>query len=152
MGIHISGGQSIHGVKGPVIKSITFTAGGTGAAGTETDLFTVTGDVIVVAIIPFCTTNLTQSAGTPDLALGANNDTNLFVSATTATDIDANDFWVDASPTEVGGVALPAALKDIVITDNISCIVGGTNNIDAGVIDFTVYWLPISTDGNVAAN
>lgn len=144
--------RALGGIRGPVRKTITYTAGGTGAAGIETDIFTVTGEAIVIAIVPFCTTSLTESAGTPDLALGVNNDTNLFIAATTATAIDANDFWVDASPTEVGGVALPAALKDIVITDNISCVVGGTNNIDAGVIDFTVYWLPISSNGNVVAN
>ncbi|KKN75279.1 hypothetical protein LCGC14_0382780 [marine sediment metagenome] len=140
------------GIRGPVRKTITYAAGGTGANATETDIFTVTGDVIVVALVAFCTTNLDQSAGTPTLELGVNNDTNLFVAATTATAIDADDFWVDASPTEVGGVALPAAFKDIVVTDNISCTVGGTNNISAGVIEYTVYWLPISSNGNVVAN
>ena len=132
-------------------KTITFAAGGNGANGVETDLFTVTGDVIIVAIVPNCTTDLAESAGTPTLELGVNNDTNLFVAATTATAIDAEDFWVDASPTEVGGVALPDALKDIIITDNISNTVGGTNNISGGVIEYTVYWLPISTDGLVEA-
>ncbi len=138
-------------LKGPVRKTITYVAGTTGANGTETDIFTVTGEVIVVALVPYCTTNLDQSAATPTLELGVNNDTNLFVAATTATEIDAGDFWVDATPTKVGGVALAATLKDIVVTDNISCTVGGTNNISAGVIDFTVYWLPISSDGNVVA-
>jgi hypothetical protein len=136
----------------PARKTITFTAGGTGALNTETDIFTVTGEVIVVAIVPFCTTSLEESAGTPNLRLGVNNSTALFVGATTATDIDANDFWMDTDPTEVGGMAIPAALKDIAITDNISCRVLGSNNISAGVIDFTVYWLPISDDGNVVAN
>lgn len=136
-------------LKGPVRKTITYAAGGAGANGTETDIFTVTGEVIIVAIVPYCTTNLDESAGTPTLELGVNNDTNLFIAATTATAIDADDFWVDASPTEVGGVALPAALKDIAVTDNISCTVGGTNNISAGVIEYMVYWLPVSADGLV---
>lgn len=135
--------------RGPVRKIITYTTGGTGANATETDIFDVTGEVIIVVLIPYCTTNLDESAGTPSLELGVNNDPNLFIAATTATAIDADDFWVDASPTEVGGVAIPAALKDIAITDNISCLVGGTNHISAGVIEYTVYWLPISTDGLV---
>ena len=84
--------------------------------------------------------------------MGVNNDTNLFVAATTATDVDSNDFWFDATPAEVGGMALPAALKDIAINDRISCTVGGTNHISSGVIEYTVYWLPISEDGNVVAN
>ena len=138
-------------IQGPVRKTITYAAGGTGANATETDIFTVTGEVVVVLLLPYCTTNLDESAGTPSLALGVNNDTNLFIAATTATDIDLNDFWFDATPAEVGGMAIPAALKDIAITDHISCLVGGTNNISAGVIEFTVYWIPISTDGNVVA-
>ncbi|KKM71413.1 hypothetical protein LCGC14_1430840 [marine sediment metagenome] len=138
-------------VKGPVRKTITYAGGGTGANAAETDIFTVTGEVIVVALIPYCITNLDESAGTPTLALGVNNSTALFVAATTATAIDANDFWFDNSPTAVGGMAIPATLKDIAITDNISCLVGGTNNISAGVIEYTVYWLPVSSDGNVVA-
>jgi hypothetical protein len=132
-------------------KTITYANPGTGANGTETDIFTLTGEVIVLALFPYCTTNLGESAGTPELALGVNNDTDLFIASTVATAIDADDFWVDATPTEVGGVALPAALKDIIITDNISCLVGGTNHIDAGVIEYTVFWLPISPDGNLVA-
>ena len=142
------------GVRGPVRKTITYTSGGSnpGQNGVETDIFTVTGEVIVVAVTPYCTTLLGESAGTPTLEFGVNNDTNLFVAATTATDIDSNDFWFDATPAEVGGMAIPAALKDIAITDHISCTVGGTNHISSGVIEYTVYWLPISEDGNVVAN
>ena len=139
------------GIRGPVRKTITYANPGTGANGTETDIFTVTGEVIAVVLTPYCTTLLGESAGTPTLELGVNNDTNLFVAATTATDIDANDFWFDATPAEVGGMAIPVALKDIAITDHISCTVGGTNNISSGVIEYTVYWLPISADGNVVA-
>ena len=137
-------------VIGPVRNTITYAAGGTGLNAAETDIFTITGEVIVVVLIPYCTTNLDESAGTPSLALGVNNSTALFIAATTATGIDANEFWFDTSP-DPYGIAIPAALKDIAITDNISCLVGGTNNISAGVIEYTVYWLPISSDGNVVA-
>jgi hypothetical protein len=138
----------------PARKTITYTAGGSnpGQQGVETDIFTVTGEVIVIALVPYCTTLLGESAGTPELALGVNNDPNLFVDTTIATAIDANDFWFDATPVEVGGMAIPARLKDIAITDNISCTVGGSNNISSGVIEYTVYWLPISSDGQVVAN
>ena len=130
------------------IASVTFTAGGTGAAGTATALFTVTGQVIVVHLVPFCTTSLTESAGTPTLALGVVGSTALFVAATTATVIDADEFWVDTAP-DANGIAIPAALSDIAITDNIQCLVGGTNNISAGVIEFGLYWRPLSADGLV---
>lgn len=138
-------------MEGPVRKTITYAAGTTGLAAAETDIFDVTGEVLVLVITAYCTTNLDESAGTPTLALGVNNSTALFVAATTATAIDANEFWVDTTP-DAYGVAAPAAMKDILITDNISCLVGGTNNISAGVIEYTVYWLPVSTDGAVVAS
>ena len=134
-----------------VSKIITFTAGGTGAAGTETDLFTVTGAVIVVAISGYVTTNLTESAGTPTLSLGVNNNVAIFIAATTATVLDAGELWVDNAP-DANVVALPAALKDILVEESISCTVAGTNNISAGVIDFTVHWAPASADGNLVAS
>src|SRR3990167_4013531 len=99
-------------------KSVTFTgAANLGAVG-AVPLFTVTGEVLVRAIAGFCTTNLTEAAPTATLALGVTGSTALFVAATTATAIDANLFWVDTVPDANGG-ALPAACKDILITDNI---------------------------------
>lgn len=131
-------------------KSITYTAGGTGAAGTATAIFTVTGEVIVLYLVAFCTTDLTESAGTPTLALGVVGSTSLFVAATTATVIDASEFWVDTGP-DANGIAIPAGLINIAITDNVQCLVGGTNNISDGVIRYDIYWRPLSSDGNVVA-
>ena len=134
-----------------VRASVTFAAGGTGAAGTATALFAVTGEVLIVSLVPFCTTNLTESAGTPTLALGVVGNTAILLGATTATAIDAGKFWLDTSPAEDGAVAIPAALLDIAVTANIQCLVGGTNNISAGVIELTCYWKPISSDGLVVS-
>lgn len=131
-----------------VSASVTYANPGTGAAGTATAIFTVTGEVIIVYLVPFCTADLTETAGTPTLALGVVGSTALFVAATTATAIDANEFWVDTAP-DPNGIAIPAALINIVITDNIQCLVGGTNNIDAGVIRYDLYWRPLSSDGLV---
>ncbi len=130
-------------------KEITYAAGGTGAAGTATAIFTVTGEVLIVHLVPFCSTNLAQSAGTPTLALGVVGNTAIFLGATTATDIDAGKFWLDTSPAEVGAVAVPAALLDIAVTANIQCLVGGTNNISAGVIRYDLRWRPLSSNGLV---
>ena len=82
------------------------------------------------------------------MSLGVTSGVADFVAATTATDVDANEFWVDTAP-DANGVAIPAALMDIIITDN---IIGtaATANITGGVMEFTVYWTPISVDGNVA--
>ncbi|KKN69032.1 hypothetical protein LCGC14_0445040 [marine sediment metagenome] len=128
-------------------NSITYVAGTTGANAAATAIFTVTGDVFVVRLVPFCTTSLEESAGTPSLALGVVGNTAIFLAATTATAIDGGKFWLDTTPAEVGAVAVPAALKDIAVTANIQCLVGGTNNISAGVIRYDVYWRPLSSDG-----
>ena len=150
MPIFGSGLRGIQGPRGPVIKEITFTAGGTGANATETDLFTVTGAVLVHSITAYCTTSLEESAGTPELALGVNSGTADFIASTVATLIDTGELWISGTPT-ADSIALPAGLKDILVEENISCLVGGTNNISAGVISVAVLWSPISSDGNVVA-
>ena len=132
-------------------KTITFTAAGAGLNAAETAIFNVTGDVIVEYIVPFCLVDLTQAGATPTLALGVVGNTAIFLQGTTATAIDAGKFWLDTTPAEVGAIAVPAACKQIAITANIQCIVGGTSNIDAGSIRFDVYWRPLSSDGAVVA-
>lgn len=130
-------------------KTITFTgAANLGAVG-AVPLFTVTGEVLIERLVPFCTTLLTEAAPTATLALGVTGSTALFIAATTATAIDADEFWVDTAP-DPNGIALPAALKDIVITDNIIGTVAA-QAVNSGVIRFDVYWTPLSSDGNVVA-
>lgn len=132
-------------------KTVTFTAAGAGLQGTATPIFTVTGTIEIVRLVPYCTVSLEQSAGTPTLALGVVGNTAIFIAATTATAIDAGFLWMDATPTEVGAMAVPAALKDIAVVANVQCLVGGTNNISAGAIRFNVLWRPVSSDGKLAA-
>lgn len=126
-------------------KTITFTGatllGEIGAV----PLLTVTGEVVIDKIVAFCTVNLAGATAT--LSLGVTGDDNLFIAATTATDIDAGDFWVDTAP-DPNGIAIPGALLDIAITDN---IVGGvlTANITGGAIRIDVLWHALSSDGNV---
>lgn len=132
-----------------VTKSITFTgAANLGAVG-AVPLYTVTGEVLVVALIPRCETNLGEAAATATLALGVTGSTSLFIGATNAVDIDADEFWVDTSP-DAAGVALPAALKDIAITADIIGTVAA-QAVNAGVLEFVLYWLPLSADANVVA-
>ena len=129
--------------------TVTFdgTAGG-GEAATAVPVFTVTGEVMVVALMPYCVTLLTETGGTATVALGITGSTSLFIAATGAIGIDANEFWVDTAP-DPNGVLLPAALKDVLLTDNVIMTVA-TADIDSGAIEFTCYYLPISLDGAVA--
>lgn len=144
-------------MQGPVIRgtpppfrtstTVTFTgASGLGAVG-AVPIFTVTGEVLVERLVAFCTVNLTEALATATLALGVTGSTTLFVAATSATTIDANEFWVDGTPI-ANGVAVPAALKDIAITDNIIGTVA-TQAVNGGAIRFDIWWRPLSGDGNV---
>lgn len=133
-----------------VIKTMTYATGaGTGTAGTPIPLFTITGQVQVVGISAFCTTNLTESGATATIALGITGSTSLFVAATNAVDIDANEFWIDATP-DAAGVALPAGGKDIIIGADIINTVA-VANVTAGVIRYVVYFVPLSSGAGLVA-
>ena len=126
-------------------KTKTYTAtAGNGNIGSVV-LFTITGQVLVTDISAFCTTLLTESGATATMELGVVGSTPLFIAATNAVDIDANEFWVDTAP-DAAGIALPAAMKDILINANITNTVA-VANVTAGVIEYTVHYLPVSADG-----
>ncbi len=129
------------------IKTITFDgSAGLGAVG-NVPLFTVTGQVLIAVLVPFCPTLLAGATAT--LALGVTGSTALLIAATTATDIDADEFWVDTAP-DANGIAVPAALIDIAIMDNIVGTVA-VAAITSGALRYTVYWMPLSDDGNLVA-
>ena len=136
------------GTPNKIVKTITFTGGnnlGELDAPTVT-FFTVTGEVLILFIIPFCTVDLV-SAGGGTLLLGITGSTSFFLGSTTATALDAGEFWTNATPV-ANGVALPAGFKDIITTDDVIGTVG-VADITGGALRFTAYWLPISEDGNL---
>ena len=125
-----------------VIKSLTF-ANDTGTV----NLFTVTGDVHVV-VIPICKTNVASGAA-GSIELGVSGDTDAMIASTLGTDIDANEIWIDAGPNsniEAGSTGL-----DYYISNGDDIILTLSAQIDSGAIDFTCFWYPISSDGNVVA-
>ncbi|HLF77894.1 MAG TPA: hypothetical protein VJB57_10435 [Dehalococcoidia bacterium] len=130
-------------------KSFTFTgAAGFGAIGNCT-IFTVTAGIHVVSIDAFILTSLGVDGGTgaASLSLGTTGTTTLFVAATTATALlSTTPLWYSATP-NTNGIALPAAMKDIAIQQNIVAAVtsSGTQLINAGVLEVTITWLPISS-------
>ncbi len=122
-------------------KTITFAGtGGTGAVGTPVDIFTITGEVLVLAIYGFCTTSLTEAMATATVALGVTGSIALFIAATNSVNIDASEFWVDTAP-DANGVALPALCKDILITDNV-IITPATQDTATGVLRIDCLWIP----------
>jgi hypothetical protein len=92
--------------------------------------------------------DLAEAGATATIALGVTGSTSLFIAATTGTVIDAGEFWIDTT-SRANGFALPAALQNIVITDNIIGTVGA-QAVNAGVIRFDVWWRPL-TGGTIVA-
>lgn len=131
-------------------KTVTFTGGaGAGATG-SVNVFTVTGEVLIVALVPYCTTLLTEAAPTATVSLGVTGTTALFLAATNSVNIDADEFWLDTDPGSVTDAVIPSTLKDVAISGNV-IITCATQNTTGGVIRFDCWWMPLSTDGNLVA-
>ena len=142
---------SIRGdVLGPVSKSVTFTgASGLGQAATATTFFTVTGQVEIVSIVPFCVLTLVDTSNTATISLGVTGIVELFLAATQSTLLATDEMWNDTSPAEKA-IAIPAAFKNIAISDDIlvDCL---TENTDGGTLRVDLYWRALSSDGLVVA-
>jgi hypothetical protein len=106
-------------------------------------IFTVTG-VVEVAIVALCTTLLAGATATVEI--GTALSTAGLIAQTTATNIDANEIWHDATP-DSSVEASTVVLRKIVSQDII--LTAATADITAGVIKFILFWNPISSDGNV---
>ena len=128
-------------------KTVTFTgAANLGAVG-NVPLFTITGQVQIVKISGYVTTNLAGATAT--IALGVTGATSLLIAATTATSmLTTAAFWVSTTPT-ANGIALPAALQNILIETNIVGTVA-TAAISSGVLRLDVEYKPLSAGASLA--
>jgi hypothetical protein len=84
---------------------------------------------------------------------GVTGDTDAFIGTTTATDIDANDWWAAAAPPAGNGVTLADSVTGgITTSQRLKAVSGnliltiGTADITGGVIVFDVIYTPL-TDG-----
>ena len=118
--------------------------GGESDAPSIVTVFTITGRVFVTRITAFCTATLV-SAGGGTLALSATGGATM-IAATIAANIATNDIWVDASPTDVGCVVVPAALQNQIISANIILTIA-TADITGGTLIFDVWYEPITENG-----
>lgn len=130
-------------------KQITFAGGTTNAIGDHDGtgdpftIFTVTG-LVVARIFGFCKTDLAGASAT--LEVGTAKGTAAIIAQSTATDIDANEIWHDATP-DASVEALTVAPQEIIGQNVIGTV--ATANITGGVIDFYALWYPLSPDGNL---
>lgn len=124
-------------------KTITFDGtAGNGVVGTVA-VGTVTGSILITAGAVRCTTNLASGGGT--VSLGTAGAVDALIASTTATDIDANEFWQDATPES----KVSPAIANIAVGGSIILTVAGAD-VTAGVLEVVFYWLPLSDDGNLA--
>ena len=133
---------------------ITITLDGTaglGEAATVVPLFTVTGQVFVHIITAFCQTGLGEAAPTATVSLGTTNNVAAFTAATDSVDIDTKEWWVAAAPSTLGSIDPLTTQQGMLVegTDNI-ILNPLTQDTNAGVIDFTVLWEPISSGGTIS--
>ena len=136
-----------------VSKTITFDGtAGLGQAATAVPVFTVTGEVWVVLLTAFCTADLSEAGATAQISLGVVGNVTLFVGAGQPIDIDTNEYWTTANPSAVGGIAVPAAMKDILLINGADIVADPTtDDTTGGTIEFTTFWRPVSSDGLVVA-
>ena len=133
-----------------VVGNYNFTDDG-GTQGAFT-IFTVTGDVLL-QVFGICDVAPT-SGGTSTIELGVSGDTAGFIAQITdATDLIANEVWLDATPTLTKEILDPAAIPRTWIVANgqdVILTIGGADTT-AGDIDFYALWRPLSGDGEVVA-
>ena len=128
-------------------KTVAFDGtAGNGAVGTVTVL-TITGRVVLKNLATFCTETLAGATAT--VALGVASSTAGLIAATTGTDIAANDWWIDATPTEVGLAAVPAGHKDIALSESVIITVA-TANVTDGTLVFWAEYMPLTSNGRLS--
>ena len=128
------------------VRTITLTgASALGLVNVSIAVATITGRVLLNDIAIFCSTLLASSGG-GSIAFGSPNSFNGIIAATTATDIDADEFWRDTSPE----LEVSRALNDRVIGGANLILRPSVATIQSGVLEIAIYWTPMSADGNLA--
>lgn len=134
-----------------VDKVVTFAGGTTNntgdydGTGNPTTLFYVQG-VVRMRILAKCTVSLDGALAT--IEVGTALSTPGLIAQTTATDIDINELWNDATPTT--SIEATTVLTEKIVSQNVIQTVA-TANITAGEIQYTCIWYPLSENALVVA-
>lgn len=135
----------------PVEKTIEFAGGTTNAigdfdgTGDPFTIFEVTGRV-AIKVFAVCTEDLAGASAT--IAVGTALTPAGLIASTTATDIDANEIWHDATPD--ASTELSSVLTEKIISQDVIGSIA-TANITDGTIVFYAFWRPLSDGATVTA-
>jgi len=108
-------------------------------------VFTVTGDVLV-RIVPVCKVSL-ASAAAAELMMGIEYKLDAMIATTTATDIDANEVWIDGTPDSF----IELESDWFAVSNSNDIRLWQDDQIDSGSIAFYCEWKPLSDGSSVVA-
>jgi len=143
--------EAAAGIGAYATKTVTFAGGTTNdpgdfdGTGNPMTLFSVTGTVLM-KLFATCSADLTGASAT--IAVGTALSSAGLIASTTATNIDANEIWHDATPD--ASIELSSVATEKIVRQNVIQTVG-TANITAGTVTYHCIWKPISNDGLVVA-
>ena len=141
----MAGKAKISRIPQRLLKTVTFDGtAGFGAVGTNITIVTITGRVLIRELVMFCTVNLVAPGGTVGMKALAGQT---IIAATSTNDIDANDFWIDQTP-EPESSLVAGLMKDLQISNDL-IIEPLTAAVTAGAFEVSIYWMPLSFDGNL---
>jgi hypothetical protein len=132
-------------------KVMTFAGGTTNdpgdfdGTGNPATLFTVTG-VVAMKLFALCTVDLAGATAT--LIVGTAKNTAGLLAQTTATDLDANELWHDATPD--ASVELSSVAAEKIVAQNV-IQTAGTANITSGSLTYVCLWRPLTANATVVA-
>jgi hypothetical protein len=113
-------------------------------------VFTVTGEVLIHALFGICEDAFT-SGGVAKIELGVAGDTAVFIAQTTATELIANEIWIDASPTTtIEQIDLTGLSFVVANGQDVSFLISAAD-LTAGKVNLYCVWSPLSADGNIVA-
>lgn len=142
----VSTGRDLPTTVQSLTKTVTFTgAAGLGAVGLI-PVFDLTGLVVCVKCVAWCTDDLI-SAGGGSVSLGSVPNVVGLIAATVATTIDTGEMWLTTAP-GVGTVSIPAVMTNAVWGSDISMDVT-VSAITAGVLNFYLEYFPLSVGAAV---
>lgn len=139
-------------------KTVQFASAstGVGVAGTDITLFNITGRCLVTHFAVGCSQSL-ASSGSSIVSVGPPNNDQEFLANTDPTDIDSGGWWDSATPQAQAGNAVTDKVIGPASTTNANTLILNlegtptTDDITTGRLHFFLYWLPLSGDGNIAA-